>query len=397
MAGKPMDLPTGVELFRKSLRIRFTWNGRRCSETLPYPVTPKGIAAAAQLRNQVVSLTKLGLLDDAKYAELFPGSALPAGGIPCFGEYAQLWLDSRDITAGTRLNYKGALNLYWMPHLALTRIDLITTTLLRRIITVTDWTSPGVKRNALVRLTTILKSAVADGLITKNPAEPLELPRRTKKEVDPFTLGEADQIINRLYHTSHWPSLIYAALFEFLFFTGLRISEALALRWEDVDWGRRQVHVRRTVALGEVEERTKTGKDRFVLLNQRALNALWFAKMYAERRLLGVGRVKSTPYVFPPSKGQEHVKETSNVHHQWRPTLTALGVRYRPPYNCRHTYATICLMSGLNPAFIAQQLGHSVQMLLSTYARWLNSSSDWSELEKLQIGIKSVSPESKPL
>jgi integrase len=50
-------------------------------------------------------------------------------------------------------------------------------------------------------------------------------------------------------------------------------------------------------------------------------------------------------------------------------------------------------MSGLNPAFIAQQLGHSVQMLLSTYARWINSSSDWSEMEKLQNGIKSVSPE----
>lgn len=53
----------------------------------------------------------------------------------------------------------------------------------------------------------------------------------------------------------------------------------------------------------------------------------------------------------------------------------------------------MCAMSGLNPAFIAQQLGHSVQMLLSTYARWLNSSSDWSELENLKIGIKSVSAE----
>ncbi|VXC37587.1 hypothetical protein PSEUDO8Z_100276 [Pseudomonas sp. 8Z] len=41
-------------------------------------------------------------------------------------------------------------------------------------------------------------------------------------------------------------------------------------------------------------------------------------------------------------------------------------------------------MSGLNPAFIAQQLGHSVQMLLSTYARWINSSSGWGELEKLE-------------
>ena len=82
------------------------------------------------------------------------------------------------------------------------------------------------------------------------------------------------------------------------------------------------------------------------------------------------------------------------MHHQWRPTLTTQGVRYRPPYNCRHTYATIRLMSGMNPAFISQQLGHSVQMLLSTYARWINSNSDWSELEKLNIGIKSVSAES---
>lgn len=57
----------------------------------------------------------------------------------------------------------------------------------------------------------------------------------------------------------------------------------------------------------------------------------------------------------------------------------------------------MCSMSGLNPAFIAQQLGHSVQMLLSTYARWLNSSSDWGELKKLHIDIQSVSAQSSPL
>lgn len=62
------------------------------------------------------------------------------------------------------------------------------------------------------------------------------------------------------------------------------------------------------------------------------------------------------------------------------------GHQVPPPYNCRHTYATICSMSGLNPAFIAQQLGQGVQMLLSTYARWINSSNDWQELDKLQIG-----------
>ncbi|ROR61512.1 UNVERIFIED_ORG: hypothetical protein EDF86_0339 [Pseudomonas psychrophila] len=45
-------------------------------------------------------------------------------------------------------------------------------------------------------------------------------------------------------------------------------------------------------------------------------------------------------------------------------------------------------MSGMNPAFIPQQLGLSVQLLLSTYARWVNSSSDRSGLEKLQVGTK---------
>lgn len=390
MARKPVDLPDGMDIRENSIRLRFMWNGIRRSETLPYPPTQKGLKAASQLRDQIDSLLKLGLMDDDKYAELFPSSNNVVGGKLTFREYAQLWLDSREIAEGTRINYKGALNLYWIPTLALIRIDLITTTLLRRTITSIKWSSPGVKRNALVRLSTILKSAVAEGLIAKNPAEPLELPKRSRKEIDPFTLDEADQVIARLYRHDHWPSTIYAAFFEFAFFTGVRLSEALALRWDAVNLEKRTAHICRTVALGKVEERTKTGGDRYILLNSRALHALEFAREYAERRKKGVGKVLETPYVFPPSKNNEYVKQTSDLHHQWRPALAALGIRYRPPYNCRHTYATICLMSGMNPAFIAQQLGHSVQMLLTTYARWINSSSDWSELEKLQIGPKLV-------
>lgn len=335
-------------------------------------------------------LIKLGLFDLEKYAELFPGSATVTGGVPTFGEYTQLWLDSREIVAGTRNNYKSILNMYWMPHFALRRIDHLSTTMIRQVIVSTKWTSSGVKRNCLAKLSTILLSAVRDGLIDKNPAAAIELPKRIKKDVCPFTLDEANRIIERLYATRHWPSQIYAAYFEFVFFTGMRLSEALALRWDAVDEDARVAHVKRTVALGIVVERTKTGADRTVLLNDRALHALAFARKYAERRLEGKSSLKSLPYIFPPSKASEYVKQTSDIHTQWRPTLAALGIAYRRPYNCRHTYATICLMSGLNPAFIAQQLGHSVQMLLSTYARWINSSNDWQELEKLQIGPKLV-------
>lgn len=390
MAGKPMDFPPGIDVHHGSLRFRFMWEGSRRSETLPYPATPKGLKAASQLRDQVVGLIKLDLLDHDKYAELFPSSAAVVGGVPTFGEYAQIWLDSREIVQGTRNGYKSALNLYWVPYLALVRIDLITSTRLRQILSSVEWASPSVKRNALVKLSTILSSAVADGLISRNPASSLQLPKRTKKEINPFTLDEANRIIAKLYEHPHWPSRIYAAFFEFAFFSGVRLSEGLAIMKDVIDLDKRTVRICRTIALGEVAERTKTGQERIVLLNERALHALKYAMEYAERRKQGKGRVTETPFVFPPSKNAEYVKQTSDLHHQWRPILKELGIRYRPPYNCRHTYATICLMSGLNPAFIAQQLGHSVQMLLSTYARWINSTSDWQELEKLKIGSKLV-------
>ncbi len=384
MARKPMGLPAGLEIRGDTIRIRFSWDGKRRSETLTLPSTKAGIQTATRLRDQVIRLIKHGLLDEVKYAELFPGSVLSGGKEVLFGEYAQAWLSSREIEEGTHLNYKSALNLYWMPHLAMTRLSAISTMMLRRIIGEIDWSSPGVKRNAMVRLSTILDDAVREELIGKNPAELLDAPKRKRNEPDPFSLDEANAIIAELYSTDHWPSGIYAAFFEFAFFTGMRPQEIIALRWEVVDLEKRQVHVCRAIAQGEIKERTKTKKNRYVLLNDRALHALDFAKHYAERRKLGSGSLKEFPYVFPPSKMSQHIRQTSDLHKQWGPALKSLATRYRPPYNCRHTYATICIMSGMNPAFIAQQLGHSVQMLLSTYARWLNSSGDWGEMEKLQ-------------
>jgi integrase len=126
-----------------------------------------------------------------------------------------------------------------------------------------------------------------------------------------------------------------------------------------------------------------------VLLNERALHVLEVAKAYCERRASSKqGRVKELPFCFPPSKGSAFIQQTSDLHHQWRPTLKALGIRYRPPYNARHTYATMCLMAGMKPAFIAKQLGHSIQILLARYARWLDGASDWAEMEKLTFAPK---------
>jgi len=74
-------------------------------------------------------------------------------------------------------------------------------------------------------------------------------------------------------------------------------------------------------------------------------------------------------------------------------TAERFGDQASPPIQLPSHLCDNMLNVRPQPRIYRPQLGHSVQMLLSTYARWLNSSSDWSELEKLKIGIKSVSAE----
>ena len=389
MARKPMGLPTGVEFVGQSVRIRFTWNGQRRCETLPYPQTPKGIKAAADLRANVASLIKHGVLDDQRYTELFPNSTYATySATPRFGEYAQEWLNSREVVEGTRKNYRTSLNLYWMPYLALLPIDSINSVMLRKIVGNTEWKTPGVRRSAIQRLGMVFGTAVKDGLINRNPVESIELPAKTKKPIDPFTVGEADAIIDHLYKTLIHSMRIYAAYFEFAFYTGMRPSEMAALRWDEVDKEKRLVNVCRIVADYKIEERTKTRNTRQVMLNSRALHAIEEAERVAKQRTQQSRRKQAeSPFVFPPTKNFEFIQQASVTDKHFQAALTDLKLRTRRQYNCRHTYATMCLMAGMNPAFIATQLGHSVQMLLSTYARWINSSTDWGELGKLESSL----------
>lgn len=130
------------------------------------------------------------------------------------------------------------------------------------------------------------------------------------------------------------------------------------------------------------------------MLNSRAMNALQRAREIADERLVQKRRVKKgSPYVFPPSGESEYICRASQTSDQFSKALTALKMHARPQSTCRHTYATMCIMAGMAPAFIAGQLGHSIQVLLTTYAKWLSSTNDWTEvgkLEKTMMGTKSV-------
>ena len=381
MARKPVGLPVGVEFIGKSIRIRFTWNKKRCCETLPFPQTTKGIAAAEGLRSQVKQLDRLGALTTEKYIELFPSTRSgTVSQMPIFFDYAQEWLNSLQIVESTRKNYRSTMQNYWVPHLAHLPIDAISPVLMRKVVNSIDWSSPVRRKDAVRLVTSLFTQAVNDELIQRNPARSIPATRVVKRDLDPFSREEADAVIGKLYELTSGLQSIYACFFEFSFYTGMRPGEAMALRWSEIDTRNRTARVCRIRIYGKIQERTKTKTSREVLLNDRALHAL------EKARLLTVAR---SDYVFAPEgsgdRSELYVRSETGPKRYWLLALRKLGMRHRRMYDTRHTYATMCLMSGMNPAFIAAQLGHSIQILLSTYARWISSPNDWSELEKLDM------------
>jgi integrase len=84
------------------------------------------------------------------------------------------------------------------------------------------------------------------------------------------------------------------------------------------------------------------------------------------RKMASKSPFVESQYVFPPTKGGMCIPDTSVTIKHFRSAIDAAGTRHRRQYDTCHTYATLCLMAGMNTAFIANQLGHSVEMLLST-------------------------------
>ena len=61
------------------------------------------------------------------------------------------------------------------------------------------------------------------------------------------------------------------------------------------------------------------------------------------------------------------------------------GIRYRDPYNARHSSACRMIEAGIKPAYCAKILGHSVQTFLTTYARFIDADAEqaaiWATIE----------------
>jgi integrase len=156
---------------------------------------------------------------------------------------------------------------------------------------------------------------------------------------------------------------------QFAFWTGLRTSELVALDWGDVDWLRGEVMITKAMTqaskgLAEIPK-TASGRRAVKLLGP-AMAAL---KAQKDHTFLAGNEVFQNPRTLERWAGDGPIRKT-----MWAHAVKKAGVRYRRPYQTRHTYASMMLSAGEHPMWVAQQMGHSDwTMIARVYGRWMPS------------------------
>lgn len=198
----------------------------------------------------------------------------------------------------------------------------------------------------------ILKRAVALELIAANPAVYLEQPSHKKAPVKPLTVAEIERARRALLDAGQVGD---ATLVSVLAYAGLRpYNEALALGWEQVSEGR--LLIERKLVDGELKPGTKTDKARSIRLLKSLADDL-------EDWRSACGQPDSG-LVFPRTDGDPW---TEHDYGNWRSRTFSPLISTRP-YDLRHTFASLLIWEGRPITYVAQQLGHSPQTCLTTYA-----------------------------
>jgi len=217
--------------------------------------------------------------------------------------------------------------------------------------------APGTVHTRTNNVRAVLRGAVADRVIPRDPSEGIVLPRR-RRAAAAMTLPTPAQV-GAILEAAEGPFRAFVALCGF---AGLRLGEAAAVRVGDVDFLRRTLTVARQVQRapgGAIELRApKYGSERQVYLAPSLVDLLarHVAAHYPEGTWLLTGDAGQPPH-------------QNTVGHRWRTTLAAAGLSGVKLHDLRHFYASGLIASGCDVVTVQRALGHaSATTTLNTYS-----------------------------
>jgi integrase len=369
----------GIKQYGQGIQITFYWNGARYRPTLKIKPTPANLKYAERLKGEVERAIALGTYTLEQYVKHFPTSRIAKSApkqtksVQTFKDLADTWkLSIKELAAGTIDNYNKCLK-FWLAKLGNLPIDDIQYSTLLSLANSQGWNAKH-RNNMLIPVRRIFDMAMNDGLLEKNPASLIKNAKVQKLPPDPFTIEEVNTITQHMFTT--YDEQVYN-YYEFAIFSGVRPEEQIALKWSEIDFNNNIARIRRVRTARTDRETTKTNSIRDIELNSRAMSALARQKKFTNMK---------DEFIFHnPVTGKRWNSEASQRRIYWTPTLKKLGIRHRASYQTRHTYATLNLMAGANPMWVAKMMGHAnMQMLLTVYSKWIDGADKNKENQKIE-------------
>ena len=249
-----------------------------------------------------------------------------------------------------------------------------------------DGASPQTVRNIHAVLRRALNHALRWGLVQRNVATPVDLPRLNRTEVRALSPSDARLILDAVEGDRIGP-LVSVGLA-----TGLRLGELLGLRWRDVDVDGGSLRVRHTLqrlrGRGPQLAEPKTARSRrTIVLGPTVIAALKARRtQQLQERLWAGSRWREGDFVFSTTVGTPMI--AGDVTARFQRLLRAADLPRMRIHDLRHGAASLLLSQGVHPRVVMQILGHStIALTMNTYSHVIPAlERDAADLMEIALG-----------
>ena len=377
------------------LIVDFRYHNIRCREKTNLTDTPANRKKLEKIIEKMEAEITLGIFD---YGAYFPKSdkieqmkqlddrvETCVSRKPTFGQFSQTWFDEKQVEwrpsyqQKMRIMLDNYLLAYFKtkPLHTIRKSDLLDfrSSLAKVRYGKDGQSSLSVARiNQIMILLRMILEEASDRHEFEMPYKNIKNLKQARPDVNPFTLAEVWLFLKHVRAD-------YKPYYTIRFFTGMRTSEIDGLKWDCINFDRREISIREALVNGEMGPTKTLGSQRDIAISQLVYDAL------QEQQARTFGK---SEFVFCNSQGNP--MEYRNVNRRvWKPTLALLGLKHRRAYQTRHTAATLWLAAGENPEWIARQMGHSsTEMLFRVYSRYVPdiTRQDGSAMDNLLLASK---------
>ena len=225
----------------------------------------------------------------------------------------------------------------------------------------TDTLAPKTVRDIITKLKEII-NFYEEEHNTKLNIKKMSLPKMNKKEIQILSNKEKQKLEKYCIEQNSLKSLGILICLN----TGLRIGEVCALRWENIDFESKKIHIEKTIERIYSKEENKTiviidtpksiTSVRTIPINSKLYNILKQIR----------GKSKKTDFVLAGSS--EHYVEPRNYQYHFKEILKRSKVKKYKFHTLRHTFATNCIEAGMDIKSLSEILGHAdVSITLNIY------------------------------